>query len=258
MATWNLWSIENNGRGVKAVGMSNAFTAVSDNPWAIDYNPAGLLQVKNIQCSAFLVPGQFGMPELRTTALASAVPFSFGTIAFKAERFGFDLYNETEFGAAFGFGLNQSLTGGISFNYRYLAIARYGRTHNVILHGGILASALPNVKLGFTMNNITRATIGRSHEIIPQVCTLGASWYPIDDLLLSIELEKDTRYPASFKWGIEQLLFDALALRAGVANNPSKYSAGISIKYSIVEFGYAGYSHPDLDWTHQIEISFIL
>jgi hypothetical protein len=71
-------------------------------------------------------------------------------------------------------------------------------------------------------------------------------------------MEKDIRYPASIKWGIEQIVFDVLAFQAGVANNPEKYSAGITVKYSFFEFGYAGYSHLDLGWTHQIEISFKL
>src|SRR5664279_1875174 len=64
----NLFTMENNGRGTKAIGMANAFAAVSDNCWAIDYNPAGLAGITAIQCSAFIVPDQFGLQELRTTA----------------------------------------------------------------------------------------------------------------------------------------------------------------------------------------------
>jgi len=71
-------------------------------------------------------------------------------------------------------------------------------------------------------------------------------------------MEKDVRFPASVKMGIEQIVFSAIALQAGVANNPDKYSFGIAARYSIFEFGYAGYSHPDLGWTHQIELSFKL
>ena len=40
----HVFAMENNGRGTKAIGMANAFVAVSDNCWAISYNPAGLVR----------------------------------------------------------------------------------------------------------------------------------------------------------------------------------------------------------------------
>jgi hypothetical protein len=253
-----LHSMENNGRGTKAIAMANAFAAVSDNSWSVNYNPAGLLQIKQIECSAFIVPYQFGMSELRTTAFAITLPFSFSTVAFKAEQFGFDLYRETEFGAAFSVKLDQNIYGGLALNLCRLDIARYGSARHITFNVGLLGYILRNVKIGFCLNNITGTTMGRQSEKIPQICTLGVCWSLLDDLLMSVEMEKDIRFPASIKWGVEQKVFDVLAFRAGVSNNPGKYSTGIAVKYSSLEFGYAGYSHPDLGWTHQIDLSFRL
>jgi hypothetical protein len=73
---------------------------------------------------------------------------------------------------------------------------------------------------------------------------------------LTTEIEKDIRYNASVKAGIEKVFLNILALRFGIANNPDKYSAGIAFMYAGMECGYAGYSHAELGWTHQIEISF--
>jgi hypothetical protein len=253
-----LHPMDNNGRGVKAIGMANAFVAVSDNLWAINYNPAGLTQITSIQSSAFLIPEQFGLPELRTTALTVAMPFSFATVGLKMEKFGFELYEETELGIAAACKLDKSVSIGVNLNSHRLDIIRYGTERNVLLNVGLLAHVADHVNFGFTFNNITGTTIGKQNEKIPQVYSVGASWLPLNDLLFSIEIEKDVCYPASIKAGIEQIVFDALALRAGVANNPSKYSAGMSARYSFVEFGYAGYSHVDLGWTHQIELSFTI
>jgi hypothetical protein len=258
IGTANLHSLENNGRGTKAIGMANAFVAVADNLWAVEYNPAGLTQVTDIQGSAFIIPSQFGVPELRTTAFAAAVPFSFATVALDVEKYGFDLYKETEIGMAFGLKLDRNISGGISLNLHRLDIAHYGSSQNVVFNGGILATALKDVKIGFNLNNIMGATIGSLGEKLPQLFSFGTCWSPVYNLLLSLEMEKDIRYPVSLKCGIEQIVFDVLAFHAGVANNPEKYSAGITLHYSIFEFGYAGYSHPDLGWTHQIEIAFKL
>ena len=254
----HLFTMENNGLGTKAIGMANAFVAISDNCWAINYNPAGLAGLTAFQCSAFIVPEQFGLQELQTTALAAATPLSFATIGIQAENFGFDLYKEMEFALALAVKVDRNISTGLSFQYHRLDIARYGTAGSFSIHGGLIARVLKNVDVGFSVHNITDATLGRTDEKMPQVYSLGACVSPFYDFHVSIEMEKDIRFPASIKMGIEQIIFEVIALRAGTANNPDKYSFGIAARYSFFEFGYAGYSHPDLGWTHQIELSFKL
>ena len=253
-----LFAMENNGRGTKAIGMANAFAAVSDNCWAINYNPSGLARITAFQCSAFIVPEQFGLQELKTTALAAATPLSFATVGMKAEKFGFDLYTETEFGIALAAMIDRNISAGFSIDYHRLDIVHYGTAGSFSLEGGLKAHVLERVDVGFSIHNITNTALGTTDEKMPQVCALGACWSYVPDLQISLEIEKDIRFPASLKLGIEQIVFKAFALRAGVATHPDKYSIGIAARYSFFEFGYAGYSHPDLGWTHQIELAFKL
>lgn len=248
----------NNGRGTKAVALANAFVAIADDPWAIVYNSAGLTQLQDIQCAAFVVPEQFGLSELRTVALAVAVPVHFGTLGLKAERFGFDLYNESEFGLALARKIDGKISAGITADIHHIAISRYGSVTRLTLEAGMLANILARAALGFSVSNIAGATIGKNNERLPQVLCLGARWCPSNSLLLTLEAEKDVRYPASIKAGIEQKVVSALYLRGGIANNPDKYSIGIALQYLPITFSYAGYSHADLGWTHQIELSCVL
>jgi len=254
----HFFAMENNGRGTKAIGMANAFVAVSDNCWAFNYNPAGIANIAAFQCSAFIVPEQFGLQELKTAALAAAAPLSFTTIGINLEKFGFDLYSETEFGLTLAKKINKNISAGLGFEYNRLDISRYGTAGSFSINGGLLAHIVECVNVGFSVHNITDATIGRICEKLPQMFNVGACWFPFHGLQVSIEMEKDIRFPSSIKLGIEKIVFDAIALRAGAANNPDKYSLGIAARYSFFEFGYAGYSHPDLGWTHQIELSFKL
>ena len=226
----HLFAEENNGLGTKAIGMANAFVAVSDNCWAIDYNPAGLTKLTALQCSAFIIPDQFGLQELKTTALAAAVPFSFSTIGIKVEKFGFDLYSETEFETAFAKEIDKNISAGITLEYYRLAIARYGTASSFLINGGLIANVIENVNIGFTAHNITAATLGKTGEKMPQEFDLGVCWSPFHDLQVSIEMEKDIRFPASIKMGFEQIVFSVIALRAGIANNPDKYSFGYCCK----------------------------
>jgi hypothetical protein len=249
-------AMDHNGCGVKAIGMANAFVAVADNCWAVNYNPAGLMNMTELQCSAFILPEQFGLQELKTVAVAAAAPVSFGSIGMTASKFGFDLYSETEITIAIASKMDGHLSVGMSVSYNHLAIARYGTAGSMIICGGFLVHVSERVDAGFNIYNLSSAVRGRTQENLPQVFDAGTCWSPFDALKLSLDIEKDIHFPPSIKAGMEHVFYSIVAIRAGIATNPDKYSWGIGVRCRSFEFGYAGYSHPDLGWTHQIEISY--
>ncbi|MBI3111449.1 MAG: hypothetical protein HYZ01_07745 [Ignavibacteriales bacterium] len=246
---------DDNGRGAKAIALGNAFVAMADNAWSLRYNPAGLAHLSVFHGSAFYVPEQFGLPELRTVAAAAVMPLGFGGVGLAMDQFGFDLYRETHFAAGAGAKLDWGVSGGLAVNLHSFFIERYGSTQRVTLDLGLLAEAAPGFVLGFGLKNVTGTMIGPFQERLPQIFSLGSLFTPVPDCSLSLELEKDTRHPFMVKAGVEQWLFDVLALRVGVSDNPNKVSAGFAARSSGVEFAYAGYSHNQLGWTHQLEIS---
>lgn len=246
--------IENNGRGAKAVGLANAFVAVADNPWALYYNPAGLSSLTSIEISAFLIPQQFGMNELRTVSLAGNIPTNFGTFAAGVSQFGFALYRETQISLGLGSRVDWGASAGITTHLTRISIDQYGATQVATVDVGLLAQVQDQVALGFNYKNLLGASL--PSERLPQVFSLGASYLPVPDVTAVVELEKDIRHPLVIKAGAEQTFLDMLTVRAGVSNNPDKFSAGIGVRYASLEFSYAGYSHSQLGWTHQIELTF--
>ncbi len=246
---------DNNGRGTKAIAFANAFVAVADNPWAVSYNAAGLAQLRSVQASAFYVPQQFGLPELRTTAMSASYYVKPGTVGVMIEQFGFDLYHTTDLSVGYGFFLGPTVAVGVSANAQRISIERYGAATNATVDVGLLGWPTPDLALGFSVKNVTAATLGNRRERLPQYVLFGASYSPLKDFLIVSEIEKEAQFPLVIKTGIEQVIQGFLSLRFGIANNPDKFSGGIAVRYAGVEFGYAGYSHPDLGWTHQIELT---
>ena len=246
---------ESNGRGTKAIAVANAFVALSDNPWAVSYNPAGLAQIRSPVFASFYVPQQFGVLELKTIAASTAIPFNFGTVGAFVEQFGFDLYRTTNIGLGCGFDPVERISVGATIDVEEIEIERYGVSRNVTLDVGFLGKPSANLAIGFCIKNVTAATIGTYRERLPQYVLMGASYSPFKGFSLVAELEKDIQFPLVVKVGIEQNVFEFLSLRCGIADNPDKFSAGMAVRYASVEFGYAGYSHPDLGWTHQIEVT---
>ncbi len=246
---------EGNGRGTKAIALAGAFTAASNNSWAVSYNAAGLAQLRFAQASIFFIPQQFGLPELRTIAASGAFPINPGSLGIAVERFGFDLFHTTTVSVGYGILLTPIVAVGLTSNLEQVSIERYGSDHVTTFDVGLLGWPTPELSLGFAFRNVTAAAIGAQHERLPQTALLGASFSPLKNFTLLCEFEKEARFPPSIKGALEQTVWGVLSLRCGVANNPDKFSAGFAVRYGGVEFGYAGYSHAELGWTHQVDVT---
>ncbi len=249
---------EHNGRGARSVGLATSAVALSGDPWALYYNPSGLSTVHSIQAAAFFIPQQFGLRELQTMAFTAALPLAFGTMGVGFSQFGFELYKESELSVGVGCPIDLGLSLGIGVHVARISIDQYGSTQSATLDGGLMAQLDDEVSLGFSVRNLLGSKLGSSDERLPQDFSLGVKYSPIRSFLITTEIEKDIRYPAIVKAGVEQQFLDVLSVRVGVSNNPDKYSIGMALHYSLFEFGYAGYSHSELGWTHQLEISMSL
>jgi hypothetical protein len=249
---------EKNGWGTRAIGLANAYVAIADDPWAVCYNPAGLTKISSVQWSAFLSPAQFGMSELRTVCAGATIPTSVGTGGIVIDYFGYDLYRETSIGVAFGMRVNEWVALGATAHYRRLAIQGYGNSARFVFDAGGIAFVTEDVRLGWCWKNMTQSTMGEQSEQLPQILSMGVCYEIAEHSRLTAELEKDKRYPIIKKFGFEQQFLDVLYARFGMSDNPDRFSCGFGIRMASCEFSYAGYSHPQLGWTHQVELSVLL
>jgi hypothetical protein len=246
---------EKNGCGARAVGLATAYVAIADDPWAVYYNPAGLARISSFQTAVFFSPAQFGMSELRTVCAGTTIPLSFCTGDLVIDQFGFDLYRETSVALGFGISVNEWIALGASTHLNRIAIEGYGACSRVVFDVGGIASITDDVRLGWSWKNVTQTNVGVHSDLLPQIMSMGVCYEITEHSRLTVELEKDMRYPIIKKFGCEQQLFDVLSVRLGISDNPDKFSCGIGVRALGCEFSYAGYSHQQLGWTHQIEVS---
>ncbi len=247
--------IENNGRGARPISLGNAYVAIADNSWATWYNPAGLAKVSTLEAAAFVVPDQFGLKELRTTSASFAIPLGVATAGCIAEQFGFNLYRETSFALGLGTRVADGCCLGVAINLCRVAIERYGSAASATIDLGVLADVQDDLHAGFAWKNVTAATVGGARDELPQIVSIGLGYDFTPSSLLTAELEKDIRFPFSAKIGFEQKVLSAISFRFGVSNHPDKFTLGFGAWYAGLQFLYAGYSHPQLGWTHQFELS---
>jgi hypothetical protein len=246
---------EKHGCGARAVGLGNAYVAIADDPWSVFYNPAGLARVSSMQAAVFFSPAQFGLNELRMVCAGATLPLGFCTGGVAVGQFGYNLYRETTMTLALGTNANEWIALGATAHLNRLAIEGYGATSRFVFDVGGIASITEDVRVGWCWKNVTQATIGVQSERLPQNMTMGVCYEITEHSRLAVELENDVRYPIVKKFGYEQELFDALSVRLGISDNPDKFSCGLGVRSAGFEFSYAGYSHPQLGWTHQVELS---
>jgi len=240
--------------GAKQISLSNSDVALSNDVFSIFNNPAGLAQINWREVGIYYSPAPFGFIELANGYIAYNEPFSFGSTAVGAMSYGFDLYRETRFLTSFSYNYNNKFFGGIALNVHHLSIENYGTDIAFYINAGGLAYLTDNLRTGFSVHNLNRATFGDEDDQIPMIFNLGFSYDILPDFRINSAVEKDIRYNASLLFGLDYDIIKYISLRTGFSTEPAKYSAGIGINYSIFSVDYALFNHNDLGLTHQAGI----
>jgi hypothetical protein len=237
-------------------GMGGAGVALEENLWAAGENPAGLAGVQYVGIAASFVPAQYGLSEFRTIALAGVLPLGAAAAGVSAMTFGFELYRELNVSTAIGAAVTEWIEAGLTVRFQHLKIRGYGEAGRVSAALGLTAHMGENVNVGACVRNVGSSTLGRTGERLPAIMQLGTTLEASEETVLALEIEKHVLYPTAVKFGVEQKLLGAVALRGGAATNPDRYAVGCSFLAGPTEFGYAGVHHAFLGWTHQVDLQF--
>jgi len=237
--------------GAKPISLGGAFTSLANNSNAIYYNPAGISQIPFREVSIFYSPAPFGLKELANGSVNYVEPTKFGTFGLSAKTYGFELYKEITVTATYSNNYKKKIFYGANINYYNLKIQNYGSASTFGVDIGGLAYLTDFLRWGFAAFNLNRPKIGTQDDKLPQVYRTGVSIQPRKELNFVLDVEKDTRYTTSVKAGIEYSLYDMIDLRAGIGTEPTKFSGGVGLYYSIFEIDYGFYNHQDLGLTHQ-------
>ncbi len=242
---------ENTDIGARATGLNGAFTSLSNNSLAIFYNPAGLGQLRYREASIFYNPSPFGISEISTAALTYDEPLAIGTLGLGIKTYGFDLYRETSIIASYGNNFRNKLFYGINFNFYNLKIQNYNSAFTLGVDLGAMAYITSFLKWGFFAKNLSGSKIGESKQRLAQVYRTGITIQPRNDINFILDIEKDVKYPLSFRGGVEYSVNDFADLRCGVGTEPTSFAGGISLSYNFFQIDYAIYRYQDLGITNQ-------
>ena len=240
--------------GARQISLANSDVALANDVFTLFNNPAGMAQLNWQEVGIYYSPAPFGLTELANGYVAYQQPFSFGSVGLGGMTYGYDLYRESKIILGYSYNYENIFFIGAALNYHSYSIQNYGSTGVFYFNLGALIYILDELRWGFSTSNINRATVADQDDQIPVILSTGFSFDILKNFSLNLALEKDIRYNPSILFGIDYDIIEYLALRIGSASNPSRFTAGIGINYSIVNLDYAFFTHPDLGLTHQVGI----
>jgi hypothetical protein len=237
--------------GAKQISLSNSDVALSNDVFSLFNNPAGLSQMNWREVGIYYSPAPFGLSELANGYAAYHEPTSIGSFAIGGMSYGFELYRESKFILGYSYNFQNKFFAGVAVNYQTVSVKNYGNDGALFFNLGGLTYITNNFRIGFSIHNINRATFGSEDDQIPMIFNTGLSYDVADEITVNFAVEKDIKYKASFQFGINYDIIQYISIRTGFANEPSKYSAGIGINYSMFSLDYAMFTHNYLGLTHQ-------
>ncbi len=243
------------GRGARSLALGFATTAGEADAWSAFSNPALAGWMATPEFGVFYSPGAFGMSEFATGSGAVLYPFSFGVAGISFATRGFDLYRETTVGLTLAGEIVETISGGVTLNYHGLSIDRYGSSAAIALDVGLAFSPVRRLIVGGVVKTVNQPVLGESGQRLPSVMALGLSYRAHSSTTLYLDLEKDSRYPATVRFGIEHRPIDMVSARAGYQAAYGVFTAGIGIVQDAFSLDYAVQVHPVLSMTHGFSIT---
>ena len=224
------------------------------NVWSNLSNQAGLAEITQLSVGVS-TKNSFGIKELSTHVAIFALPVSGGVFGLNVAYTGFELYNETKIGLAFGKKLSKSFNLGIQVDY--LGIYADGSTNNknsFTFEIGAQKRLMRDLTLGTHIFNPIAVKLNET-EVIPAIFKLGLRYDANSKVSVFTETELENGENGILKAGLEYKMIEQLQLRTGFSTNPAKNTFGIGYTLNNIQVDIAINRHQLLGYSPQFSIS---
>lgn len=241
--------------GARQLSLSCSDAATGTDIFSFLSNPAALSHIRSPGAGVFYIPSPFGMKELEQINFAASCSFPPLCAAAGVLHYGYELYTKNIISVSISVLPEEQFSAGVTLNYHHLSVKNYGSTGSVTIDAGILYNISEALRSGFSLRNLTRASIGKESNQLPVILTAGLSYSPQRMAEITFSFEKELESGADISAGIELFPVDFFVIRCGIASYPQSYSGGIGVIYGLLGFSYGLFSHSELGLTHFLGIN---
>jgi hypothetical protein len=241
--------------GARAGGLSGAALTLAD-VWAVSNNIAGIARLKKPALGAF-AENRFNLQAFTTVACLGVLPLKPGTgLGLELSRFGDKVYNEQQAGLGLAHQLGPVRLG-LKASLWQVHLEGLGSKRALALSFGGQSELMPHLVFAAHIFNFNQARLAAfEQERLPTVMAAGLTYQPSAKLLLTLQTEKDITLPLELKTGLEYVLADKLALRAGACPSRQSLSGGAGWKAKALQIDYALGGYGALGLRNQVSVSY--
>ena len=227
---------------------------IQNNIWSNFTNQAGLAEINQFIIGVG-TENSFGIKELSTHTAVFALPVNGGVFGLNIAYTGFELYNETKIGLAFGKRLSKSFNVGIQIDYLGMyADESTNNSNKFTFEIGAQKKLMQKLTLGAHIFNPIGVKLNKD-ENIPSIFKLGLRYDANEKVAIFTEGELESEQNAKLKFGLEYKIIKQLQLRTGFSTNPAKNSFGIGYTLNNMQLDIAVNRHQLLGYSPQFSVS---
>ena len=262
------------GQGARAAGLAGAYSAIADESSAIYWNPAGLIQIKDKECSFMYHRPMTEVEGLSYSSLSLVIPSQNEAIGQNLVYLGYgkekgydNLGNSTNdwsasdmaISCAYAKRINQKLSIGGSLKAIQLKIDDRNCQSICLDTGLFYKDYYPNLNLSAVLTNLgTKPKSETQGDPLPLSLRLG--WAYKKNLKFPTIIALDANLsPFYICLGLESQISPVFSARAGYASGPAKegpgLTAGLGITKQSLSLDYAIRPYGELGLSHYISLS---
>lgn len=231
--------------GARFLGMGGTGLTLVDL-WSVRLNPAGLAGLDKPVAGVFY-QRHYLSEDLAHQGLAFAIPVGKGTFGVGADRFGYDLYNETRASLAYAMRFGEGLRAAVQLDYLGVQLGNnYGGTSAFTAELGVQAKLTDELWLGAHLYNPNRAKLDATTESnvtlderVPTLLRAGFGWIASSKLTMTAEVEKDIDRDERFRFGVEYNPSKVLYLRTGISTAAVQGHFGVGFRLKQMDIDLA-------------------
>ena len=190
------------------------------------------------------------LDELSLYQLAVSIPTKSGNFGVEAGYFGYNEYNESQIGLAYGRKLGSKIDVGVQFNYNGIRINGYGNSSAINFEIGSIFHLTDKLHAGIHAYNPVGGQYGKNQEEkLASVYTAGMGYEASEKFFVSIEIEKEENQPVNVNAGLQYKFLPQLIARTGISTNTSNVYAGVGLILKSLRLDVVAGYHPQLGVT---------
>lgn len=219
-------------------------------------NPAALARVKGVSAGVY-AERRFALSAFSQYTAALALPTSSGNFGVQADYFGFNNYNETQLGLAYGRSLGKKLDVGVKFNYYNLRIPGYIASSTFHFEAGALMHLTDQLHAGFSVFNPVGGVLNKeTDEKIASVFRGGLGYEMSEKFFITVDVVKEENKELGVVGAFEYAFIQQFKLRAGVNTVNNQPFMGVGLHLGQLRVDVAGSWHQQLGFTPAVQLVF--